>query len=69
MNQMFDKIQMILMMKTSISNNRLSRLKNKEEDYHKPVTVDCFRDNNYIEYIMNAIKMNMNKTLSIEKSN
>ena len=25
--QMFDKIQMILMMKTSISNNRISRLK------------------------------------------
>ena len=25
---MFDKIQMILMMKTSISNNRLSRLNN-----------------------------------------
>ena len=28
-NQMFDKIQMILMMKTSISNNRISRLKKK----------------------------------------
>ena len=28
MNQMFDKIQMILMMRTSISNNRLSRLNN-----------------------------------------
>ena len=28
-NQMFDKIQMILMMKTSISNNRISRLNNK----------------------------------------
>ena len=27
-NQMFDKIQMILMMKKSISNNRISRLKN-----------------------------------------
>ena len=26
-NQIFDKIQMILMMKTSISNNRISRLK------------------------------------------
>ena len=25
-NQMFDKIQMILMMKTGISNNRISRL-------------------------------------------
>ena len=25
-NQMFDKIQMILMMKTSIPNNRISRL-------------------------------------------
>ena len=27
-NQMFDKIQMILMMKMSISNNRISRLNN-----------------------------------------
>ena len=29
-NQMFDKIQMILMMKTSISNNRISRLNDTE---------------------------------------
>ena len=28
-NQMFDKIQKILMMKTSISNNRKSRLNNE----------------------------------------
>ena len=50
---MFNKIQMILMMKTSISNNRIWRLKNKEcterqktsfskeyvenADLHKPV--------------------------------
>ena len=29
-NQKFDKIQMILMMKTSISNNRISRLNKKD---------------------------------------
>ena len=30
-NQMFDKIQIILMMKTSILNNRISRFNNKEK--------------------------------------
>ena len=34
-NQMFDKIQMILMMKSSISNNRILRLKNLEESLIK----------------------------------
>ena len=26
----------------------LFNLENEEEDYYKPVTVDCFRSNNYI---------------------
>ena len=35
----------------------LFKLENEEEDYYKPVTVDCFRSNNYIEYDVNGIKM------------
>ena len=37
-NQMFDKIQMILMMKTSISNNRISWLNKKDTSKTK---VNC----------------------------
>ena len=40
-NQMFDKIQMILMMKTSISNNRMSRLNKMNRLNH----VDVNREN------------------------
>ena len=36
-NQMFDKIQMILMIKTSISNNRISRLNQNFSDETLPV--------------------------------
>ena len=32
---MFDKIQMILIKKTSISNNRISRLNNKSSSFYK----------------------------------
>ena len=38
MNQMFDKIQMILMMKTSIANNRISQL----NDIENGKSLKCF---------------------------
>ena len=38
---MFDKIQVILMMKTSISNNRISRLKYFENYEHVLCSVKC----------------------------
>ena len=41
-NQMFDKIQMILIMKTSISNNRISRLNSYNKNYK---IVNQFRQN------------------------
>ena len=38
---MFDKIQMILMMKTSISNNRISRLnKTSRNEVMQPTTIN-----------------------------
>ena len=35
--EMFDKIQMILMMKTTISNNRISRLKNRKGRHERDI--------------------------------
>ena len=55
-NRMFDKIQMILMKKTSISNNRISRLKNASKKVVRK------KDSNSTEKRKCKVKYTINQT-------
>ena len=55
---MFDKIQMILMKKTSISNNRISRLKNASKKVVRK------KDSNSTEKRKCKVKYTINQTKS-----
>ena len=66
-NQMFDKIQMILMMKTSISNNRISRLNYTLINKNNGVEL-MFLFNIGLSHLINKLSLISNENLLVPRA-